>query len=83
MTTIVNLVTSNFISSTNYGAITNGISGLVVGILLFLLVEKVLLDAYAGRPNEHRTVAFTVAILPLLFVMLAVILLRVAQILHL
>ncbi len=83
MTTIVNFVTSNFVSSTSYGAITNGISFLVLGILLVMLVEKVLLDAYEGKPNEHRTSAFTMIILPMLLVMLVVIGLRVAQVLHL
>ncbi len=83
MTTIVNYVTSNFVSSTSYGAITNGIAVMVVLVLLVLLIEKVLIDAHEGRPNEKRTLAFTMVIIPMLCVMLVVIVLRVAQVLHL
>ncbi len=83
MTTIVNFVTSNFITSTSYGAITDGISLIVVIILLITLIEKVLIDAYEGKPNERKTIAFTIGILPLLFVMFIVIILRMAQVLHL
>ncbi len=83
MTTFVNFVTANFVSSTSYGAITNGISVLAVVILLTMLVEKVLIDAYEGRPNEQRSVGFTSIIIPMLCVMLVIIVLRVAQVLHL
>ncbi len=83
MTTIVNFVTSNFVSSTNYGAITDGIALVVVFILLVMLIEKVIIDAYEGKPNERKSIAYTTVILPMSCVMLVVILLRVAQVLHL
>jgi hypothetical protein len=83
MTSIVNFITSRFISSSGYGAISNGIGLLVIGIMLTLLIERVLVDAYSGKPDEKRGLAFTVTILPLLFMMLIVIGLRVAQVLHL
>ena len=83
MTILGNLIPSNFISATGSGSVTDGISILLVGILLILLVEKVVIDAYKGKPDECRTVAFTMVIIPLLFVMLVVIVLRMAQILHL
>ncbi len=83
MTTIVNFVTSNFILSTNYGAITDGIALLVVFILLVLLIEKVIIDAYEGKPNERRSSAYTMVIIPMSCVMIVVVILRVAQVLHL
>ncbi len=83
MTTIVNFVTTNFISSTSYGAITDGISVMLVGLLLIFLIEKVLIDAYEGKPNENNTLAFTVVIVPFLIVLAVVIVLRMAQVLHL
>lgn len=83
MTTIVNFVTSHFVSSTNYGAITDGISLIVVFILLVLLIEKVIIDAYEGKPNERKSMAYTMVIIPMSCVMVVIILLRVAQVLHL
>lgn len=83
MSTIVNFVTSNFISSTSYGAVTDGISAMIFGLLFIFLIEKVLIDAYEGKPNENNTLAFTLVILPLLIVAAVVIVLRMAQILHL
>ncbi len=82
MSTIVNYISSHFIASTNYGAITNGIAILVTGLVLVLLLEKVFIDAYEGKPDERRSIAFPMVILPLLLVMVVIILLRMAQILH-
>ncbi len=83
MSTIVNLITTNFISSTSYGAITDGISWMVIGLLLIFLLEKVMIDAYEGKPDEHGTMAFTVVIVPFMIVLVVVIALRMAQVLHL
>ncbi len=54
-----------------------------VALLLVLLIEKVLLDAYENKPIEHRTPAFMTVILPLIIVLAIVVFLRVAQILKL
>lgn len=83
MSTIVNFVTSNFIFSTSYGAVTDGISVMIFGLLFIFLIEKVLIDAYEGKPDENNTLAFTLVILPFLIVVAVVIVLRMAQILHL
>ncbi len=83
MIAIGNLFLSSFISSSGGGSVTGGSSILLVGILLILLMEKVVIDAYKGKPDERSTIAFTMTIVPLLFVMLVVIILRLGQILHL
>jgi hypothetical protein len=83
MSTLVNSFITKFIAASPHGALTNGMAVIAVVMLLTLLVEKVLLDAYEGRPIEHKTPAFAIVTLPLLFVMAVVILLRLAQILHL
>ncbi len=83
MTTIINYITTNFSSSTPYSAISNGMAVITVILLLVLLVEKVMFDAYEDRPIEHKTQAFLIVILPFLIAMSVVIFLRVAQILNL
>ncbi len=83
MTTIINSVITNYITTSSYSVILDGVAVMVIGILLVLLVEKVMLDAYEGTPHEQNTMAFTTVILPLLFVMMIVIVLRMAQVLHL
>ncbi len=82
MTTIINLITTNYARLSPYRALTDGMAVLAVVVLLTLLVEKVLFDAYEGKPIEYKTNAFLVVTLPLLIVMAAVIFLRMAQILH-
>ncbi len=82
MTTIVNYISTNLIASSRYGAITDGIAFLVTAIILGLLIEKVFIDAYEGKPDERRTAAFTMVVLPLSLVLVVIIILRMAQILH-
>jgi hypothetical protein len=83
MTTITNFITTKYLSSSSYGTIIGGISVLVIALLIVLLVEKVLLDAYEGNPKEKQTITFTVVILPLIFALVITSILRIAQVLHL
>ncbi len=83
MSTIINYVTLNFTNSSKYSAISNGMAVITVILLLVLLIEKVMFDAYEDRPIEHKTQAFLIVILPFLIAMSVVIFLRVAQILNL
>jgi hypothetical protein len=83
MTSIINYITTNFTSSSPYSAISNGMAVICVALLVVLLVEKVLLDAYEDRATEHKTQAFISSILPLIIVLAIVMFLRVAQILNL
>jgi hypothetical protein len=83
MTTIINFITTNFTSSSPYSAISNGMAVISVALLLTILIEKVLLDAYEDRSIEYKTPAFLIIILPFLFVLVIVVFLRMAQILHL
>lgn len=83
MTTIINYITTNFTSSSPYSAISNGMAIICVVLLVVLLVEKVLLDAYEDRAIEYKTQAFITMLVPLLIVLATVVFLRVAQILHL
>ncbi len=82
MTTFINYIIYRFLSSSNFGALTDGIAVIVAAILLILLIEKVLLDAYEGKSIENKTEAFTIITVPLLFVMSVIVFLRIAQILH-
>ncbi len=81
MSTFVNSFITRYIATSPQGALTNGMAVIAVGVLITLLVEKVLYDAYEGKPIDHKTPAFAATILPLLFVMAVVVLLRLAQIL--
>jgi hypothetical protein len=83
MTTIINTITTTFITSTPYSAISNGMAVISVLLLLAILVEKVLLDAYEDQATERRTLAFLVVIVPFSIVLVVVIYLRMAQILEL
>ncbi len=82
MTTIVNYFITNYINAHPIGALSSGIAIVVALLLLSLLAEKVLLDAYEGKPIEYKTQAFAIVILPLLFTMGFVVIVRLAQILH-
>ncbi len=83
MTTLVNQITVQFTSAEHYGAVSNGIAVLAVGLLVLLLVERVLLEAKEGRPVGYRMSAFNMLIWPMVLVMGLTVVLRAAQILHL
>lgn len=83
MTTIINQITTNFTSSTPYNAISNGMAAIAVVLLLALLTEKVLLDAYEDKPSRQHSPAFMIVMLPFFIVMAVMVFLRMAQILHL
>ena len=83
MTTIINYITTNFTSSTPYSAISNGMAVISIVLLLALLIEKVLLDAYEDNSTKNNPQVFLVVLLPFLFVLVTVVFLRMAQILQL
>ncbi len=83
MSTFTNQVIANFALSQSFAALSEGIAVVVAIVLLVLLIEKVMLDAYEGKSDENKTYGFTLIIFPLIFVMVAVTFMRMAQILHL
>ena len=83
MTTIINYITTNFTSSTPYSAISNGMAVISIVLLLGLLIEKVLLDAYEDNSTKNNPQVFLVVLLPFLFVLVTIVFLRMAQILQL
>jgi hypothetical protein len=52
-------------------------------LLLALLIEKVLLDAYEDNSTKNNPQVFLVVLLPFLFVLVTIVFLRMAQILQL
>jgi hypothetical protein len=62
--------------------LSDGIAVISIGLLLTLLIEKVLLDAYEGDPDESKAHAFKVVIMPMLFVLTAIVFLRIVQIIN-
>ncbi len=82
MTTIINFITTNYARSSPYRPLTDGMAVLAAILLISLLVEKIMLDAYEGKPIEYKTKAFVTVTLPLLIILGAVLFLRMAQILH-
>ncbi len=83
MSAYFNQSISSFINSSSFSVFNNGIAVLVVAIMLVLVIEKVLLDAYEGNPDEKKSLVFTIGIVPMFFVMVILAILRAAQILHL
>ncbi len=83
MTAYFNQTISRFISTSSFSVFSNGIAVFVVFVMLAMVIEKVLLDAYEGNPNEKKTLAFTIGILPMFYVIVILAILRAAQILHL
>ncbi len=83
MSTLINLTTTLSINTPLYGALSDGIAIISIVLLLILLVERILLEAYEGDTAKGKTYAFTVLIWPLLFVVATTTFLRFAQVLHL
>ncbi len=83
MTTILNSFTTLYARSSPYRPLTDGMAVIAAVLLLIFLIEKVLLDAFEGKPVEYKTQVFAVVVVPFLFVMASVIFLRMAQILNL
>lgn len=82
MTTIINFITTNFTSSTPYSAISNGMAVISIVLLLAVLIELVLMDAYQKPQGVQRTHVFGIVLVPLFIIMAVVIFLRMAQILE-
>lgn len=82
MTTIINVITTQYAGSSPYNILSDGMAVISVALLLTLLIEKVLLDAYEDRSIETRTKAITIIMVPMLFVLVTVVFLRLAQIIY-
>lgn len=82
MTAILNNVINQQISSSAFGAISTSLGVIAVVLLLVLLIERVLLDAYAGERLGERLRAFNIAVLPLLIALAVIVIMRFIQILQ-
>ncbi len=69
-------------SSDLFQVLSDGTAFLLVGLLLFILVEKVLLDARGLSPTVRKMRAFDITIWPLAFALAMIVLLRIVQILQ-
>lgn len=83
MTTLVNQIINNYAFSSPGGALTDGMAVIVAILVIALLIEKIVLDSYEGKPIEYKTRAFAVVIAPLLFSVVIIGILRIAQVLML
>lgn len=81
MTTFFNTVTSTFVDSTPKGIFIDGITILVVILLLLFLIAKVFIDAY-GNKSEFKIHTFAIVVFAFLLVLVKVGFLRIGQILH-
>lgn len=79
--TLTNLILQT-IASNKYGALTTGLGAVVVVVLLVLLIERSLMEAYGGSRQARRGRAFNSAVVPLFIVFGLIALLRMAQLLH-
>ena len=82
MTAILNNVINQYISSSAYGAISTSLGVIAVVLLLVLLIERVLLDAYFGERSRKRLWVFNIATLPLLLAFAVIVIMRFIQILQ-
>lgn len=80
MSAFVNKTITRLIQTSPYGALSNGIAVVMVVLLLVLLAEKVLLDAYHGPEGSNRTRGFNLAVWPLLFALVIFTVMRFIQI---
>jgi hypothetical protein len=80
MSAYINNTITKLIQSSAYGSLSNGIAVVAVVLLLFLLTEKVLLEAYQGKTNTRKTQGFNLAIWPLLFSLVIFTVMRFMQI---
>ena len=82
MTAILNNLINQQISSSAYGAISTSLGVIAVVLLIVLLIERVLLDAYAGDRLGERLRVFNIAVLPLLIALAVIVTMRFIQILQ-
>jgi hypothetical protein len=83
MTNVITFITTNFVTLFTEVVLSDWVAVSVSVLLLILLIEKVLVDAYEGKPIESKTNRFMIVVVPLLFVMAIIVLFRLAQILSL
>ena len=81
MTATITAVTLRIVDLSGYGALTTGIGVIGLMLLIILLVEQVLLQAYGGEQYPRRASSLNVAIMPLLILLVLFIFLRFAQLL--
>ncbi len=81
MSTFINKTIIHFINSGRYGAITTGVAVIAAILLLILLIEKVLFDAYHGDQKAEKTNNFRVGIWPLLFTLAMLTVMRFLELL--
>lgn len=83
MTVFTNQTILNFANSPTGSALTNGMGLIMAALLVLLLVDKIVLDAYEGKPDESRTGVFAIVIPPLALTMIVIGILRIMQVLKL
>lgn len=82
MTAFLNYTVIHQIYSNAFGAISNQLGLIVVVLLLVLLIERVLLDAYGSENLGKQVQIFNIATFPLLIAFAVIVLMRFIQILH-
>lgn len=82
MNVLFNLAVIQQIYSNAFGAISNHLGLIAVALLLALLIERVLLDAYASERLGKRLQIFNIATFPLLIAFAVFVLMRFIQILQ-
>jgi hypothetical protein len=81
MTAAVTTATVQSILASANGPLSNGIGVIVVMLLLGLLVERVILEAYLGGSKTRSLRIFDIAVVPLLILLCLLVGLRFASLL--
>jgi hypothetical protein len=81
MTVLVTKATIQLILTSQYGPLSNGLGVIAIILLLLLLFERVLLEAFLGKPNPKILQVFHVAVIPLLIILGMLVGLRFAALL--
>jgi len=82
MTATITEVTHHIVDPSGYGALSTGIGVIGLLLLILLLIEQVLLQAYGGELYPYRARSLNVAIMPLLILLVLFVFLRFAQLLE-
>jgi hypothetical protein len=83
MTVTVTQVTIQSILASQYGPLSNGLGVVAIILLLLLLLERVLLEAFLSQPKPKILQVFDVAVIPLLIILVMLVGLRFADLMGL
>lgn len=81
MTATVSPLSIQSIITSAYGPLSNGLGVIAMVLLLLLIIERVLLEAFLGKPASQILKVFDIVVYPLMIIFCVLIGLRIANLL--